>query len=76
MIDWEGDPRPFAEVLHAWMTHRAGGTYGARPKAAEELRVNPATLAGWLAGRPCRHEAAFRRMMALIDRSAPPARET
>lgn len=69
MTDPESDPRPFAVVLKDWAARINGGAaYGARQRAAEELRVEPPTLAGWMAGRPCAQERAMRRLMALIER--------
>jgi len=72
MHDWETDPRPFADVLKDWAARINGGSaYGARPRAAEELRVEPRTLAGWMAGRPCSQERAMRRLMAMIEALEP-----
>jgi len=71
MHDWEADLRPFAVCLKEWQVNVNGGReYGARPVAAAELRTPEATYAGWVAGRPCRHEGAIRRLMTLIDRAS------
>ena len=66
MTDYETDPRPFADCLKTFAVAINGGNYGARPKAAAELRVPDSTLAGWMAGRPCAQEPAMRRLMTLI----------
>ena len=67
MIDYEADSRAFPECLRDFAQRANGGhQYGSRPRAAEELRVSEATLKGWLDGRPCGHEKAFRRLMTMI----------
>jgi hypothetical protein len=64
--DWENDPRPFRDVLRAWI--EANG-YGGAEEAAEALGVRFNTLKGWLyQSRPCPYETAFRRLMRAIDR--------
>lgn len=68
MIDYEVDPRPFADCLKAFAAAVNGGkAYGARPLAAAELRTPEDTLAGWMKGRPCQQEASYRRLMTLIE---------
>ena len=62
-IDWESDPRPFADCLQAWRAARGLS----REQLAAELRTPKTTLLGWLAGRSCASEAAIRRLMTLID---------
>lgn len=70
MHNWETDPRPFTACLREWQVSINGGRdSGARPAAARELRTPLATYEGWASGRPCRHEAAIRRLMTLIDRA-------
>lgn len=66
MIDYETDPRPFAEIAKAWPKDR-GWT---RNQAAAELRVPRTTYDGWCAGRPAMYEAALRRLMTLIGRAS------
>ncbi len=67
MIDYETDPRPLADCLKDFAARiNDGKTYGARPKAAKELRAPEATLKGWMDGRPCGHEAMLRRLMSLL----------
>lgn len=67
MTNYESDPRPFADCLKDFATTINGGkTYGARGIAAKALRVGNTTLAGWMAGRACAHETAFRLLMTLI----------
>ena len=68
--DWESDPRPFTDVLAEWVvTINSGRRYGARPVAAEALRVSLGTLDQWLKGRAPAHEKSFRLLMALITSS-------
>lgn len=70
--DWETDPRPLADCLKEWQVKvNSGREYGARQAAAAELRTPETTYIGWVAGRPCRHEAAIRRLMTLIDQTQP-----
>lgn len=66
MIDYEADPRPFADCIREFGVRINGRVYGARRRAAAELRVHEDTLAGWMAGRPCPQEPALRRLMTLI----------
>jgi len=61
--DWEADPRPFADCLTDW--RRAHDW--SRQRLADELGAPLTTVHGWLAGRPCGHEATIRRLMTLID---------
>lgn len=78
MTDYETDPRPFADCLKDFAaTVNGGKVYGARGAAATALRVADTTLAGWMAGRACSQEQAFRRLMTLIlahpSSSTPPS---
>lgn len=67
MTDYETDARPLADCLKDFAAILNGGkSYGARPIAATELRVNVTTFKGWLDGRPCAQEASMRRLMTLI----------
>jgi hypothetical protein len=67
---YETDPRPLAELLGELAVSLNGGKpYGARQVLAAELRVKPATLAGWLNGRPCALEPSVRRLMAEIAKN-------
>lgn len=68
--DYETDPRPLAVLLGELAVDINGGKpYGARTAIAEALRVKPATLAGWLRGRPCTLEPTVRRLMAEIAKN-------
>jgi hypothetical protein len=67
--DYETDPRPFAELLADFGQQLNGGkSYGARKRAAEELRVSPNAVDRWMDGRGCALEASMRRLMAEISR--------
>jgi hypothetical protein len=67
MTDYETDPRPFADCLKDFAAAVNGGkSYGARPKAASELRVSGTSLRNWMEGRPCSQEMSFRRLMTFI----------
>ncbi len=65
--DYETDPRPFSACIKEFgLLVNGGSSYRSRMRAAEELRVAGKTLAGWMDGRPCSHEAMVRRLMSLI----------
>jgi hypothetical protein len=64
-IDWEADPRPFAEVCKAWAK-----AVGSRDAAAHWLRVSRKTFDGWCDGRGASQEKMARRLMTLTDRLA------
>ncbi len=78
MTDYEtAFPDDFPAALKHFAAHlNDGKVYGARQRAAEELRTPDATLKGWLDGRPCRHEALVRRAMTLIANQAASALST
>lgn len=65
--DWEADPRPLADCLKIW--HAAHGW--TRDQAAAEMRAPRSTYDGWCAGRPAVLEGSIRRLMTLIDVTAP-----
>lgn len=65
-IDWESDPREFAECLTAWHASLPGG----QATAAHELRVSLAVFKSWCEGRTTRFEGPIRRLMSFIDKSA------
>lgn len=68
--DYETDPRPFAEVLADFGQLVNGGkVYGARKRAAEELRVSPNAIDRWLDGRGCALDASMRRLMTEIAKN-------
>ena len=67
VIDYQTDPRPFAECLKEFAAAvNNGNVYGARAVAAQELRVPPKNLSNWLDGRKCPYEDSFRRLMTFI----------
>lgn len=59
-VDFPAALKDFAAAIND------GRTYGARPKAASELRVPESTLKGWMDGRPCEREATIRRLMTML----------
>lgn len=70
--DWEDDPRPFALCLREW-GRRRHGLQQARARGAADLRLSPATYAGYCHGLLPASEGALRRLMTLLDRFVPPA---
>lgn len=68
MTNYEIDPRPLAECLKAFaLDCNDGKAYGARGKAAAELRITDKTLQNWMDGTNCPYEATIRRLMTMIS---------
>lgn len=57
------DPRPYADVLRDWMARHDLTAYAAGPR----LGVTKETVMGWVKGRACPHERAFRALMQAVD---------
>lgn len=65
-VNWEADPRKFAECLRDWNASLPGGQTG----AARELRVPLTVYTRWCEGHTTKVEGAIRRLMTLIDKCA------
>ena len=70
------DPRPFAAVLTDWLARHGLTAYaaaGAAPRGRAPDHTGPTlpatavSIRGWVQGRPCPAERAYRALMTLID---------
>ncbi|TKD26450.1 hypothetical protein FBT96_00605 [Rhodobacter capsulatus] len=55
------DPRPFCDVLRAWLDTRQLTAYAAAPI----LGTTQQSIGRWLSGQPCAHERAYRALLSI-----------